>query len=252
MGQEFPVRSDGRSDAGVPKDAMLWQQSFSVLDRPALWVVAGKDVWSAAGRLTLEAAGINSATDDDWRSTWREILAQSMSGLANGFSGDLESADTASQGSEILIAPADLVWTVFTVNLADGTAWHVRLAWSKDLAALYDGAEPMQKALVSRDTAVSRTFDLLLDVALPVSVSFGKTSLQVREVLKLNSGSIIELDRFVAEPVDVIVNNCVIARGEVVVVEGNYGVRITQLASREDRLRSGIPESNPRMAGASR
>lgn len=86
----------------------------------------------------------------------------------------------------------------------------------------------------------SGTFDLLLDVALPVAVSFGRTQLQIREVLKLNSGSIIELNRLVNEPVDVVVNDSVIARGEVVVVDGNYGVRITQIASREDRVRTGM------------
>jgi flagellar motor switch protein FliN/FliY len=86
----------------------------------------------------------------------------------------------------------------------------------------------------------SKTLDLLMDVALPVSVSFGKTSLEIREVLKLNTGSVVELDRLISEPVEVIVNNCVIARGEVVVVDGNYGVRVTHLASRADRMRSGM------------
>jgi flagellar motor switch protein FliN len=90
---------------------------------------------------------------------------------------------------------------------------------------------------------VMKTFDLLLEVALPVAVSSGRTSLKIKEVLKLNTGSIVELDRFVSDPVEVIVNDCVIARGEVVVVDGNYGVRINQLASREDRLRSGMAET---------
>jgi hypothetical protein len=52
------------------------------------------------------------------------------------------------------------------------------------------------------------------------------------------------------EPVDVIVNDCVIARGEVVVVDGNYGVRVTHLASREERLRFGIAETSARVAAA--
>ena len=84
----------------------------------------------------------------------------------------------------------------------------------------------------------SRTLDLLLEVELPVSVSFGRAQLPLKEVLKLNSGSIVELNRSISEPVDLIVNNCVIARGEVVVVEGNYGVRIKQIVSREERLRT--------------
>ncbi len=84
----------------------------------------------------------------------------------------------------------------------------------------------------------SATFDLLLDVELPVSVSFGGAEVLLKDVLKLTTGSIIELNRSVSEPVELIVNNCVIARGEVVVVDGNFGVRIQHVISRQDRLRS--------------
>ena len=80
--------------------------------------------------------------------------------------------------------------------------------------------------------------DLILDVELPVSISFGKTELPMKDVLKLTTGSIVELNRGVNDPVEVMVNHCLIARGEVVVVEGNYGVRIQQIASRLDRMRS--------------
>lgn len=82
----------------------------------------------------------------------------------------------------------------------------------------------------------SKTLDLLLDVELPVTVSFGRALLPLQDVLKLSAGSIVELNRTISEPVELIVNNCVIALGEVVVVEGNYGVRIRQIASRENRL----------------
>ncbi len=128
-------------------------------------------------------------------------------------------------------------------------SWHLKAGISRTLTSVYDQPEPEKKAVATRDTSFSKTFDLLLDVALPVSVSFGRTSLQIREVLKLNTGSIVELNRFVTEPVDVIVNDCVIARGEVVVVDGNYGVRITQLSSREDRLRTGMKDVPVRIGG---
>ena len=88
------------------------------------------------------------------------------------------------------------------------------------------------------DLQNSPTFDLLLDVELPVCVSFGGAEMQLKDVLKLTTGSIVELNRSVAEPVELIVNNCVIARGEVVVVEGNYGIRIKQVISRQERLRT--------------
>ena len=80
--------------------------------------------------------------------------------------------------------------------------------------------------------------DLLLEVELPVSVSFGRAQMRLKDVVKLTTGSIVELNRSISEPVEIIVNNCVIARGEVVVVEGNYGVRIKQIVSRQERLRS--------------
>ena len=63
-------------------------------------------------------------------------------------------------------------------------------------------------------------------------------ALPMKDVIKLTTGSIVELNRRVNEPVEVLVNQCLIARGEVVVVEGNYGVRILEIASRQDRIRS--------------
>jgi flagellar motor switch protein FliN/FliY len=89
-------------------------------------------------------------------------------------------------------------------------------------------------------SSISKTFDLLLGVHLPVSVSFGKTNMMVKEVLKLTTGSIVELNRAVTEPVDIIVNNCIIARGDVVVVAGNYGVRVREIISREQRYQTGM------------
>jgi flagellar motor switch protein FliN/FliY len=95
---------------------------------------------------------------------------------------------------------------------------------------------PHPKALVPAPPPNS--IDLLLDVELPVSVSFGRAQLALKDVIKLTTGSIVELNRSVSEPVEVIVNNCVIARGEVVVVEGNFGIRIKQVISRQERLRT--------------
>ena len=97
-------------------------------------------------------------------------------------------------------------------------------------------ASPEAADLGTQPPARSRTFDLLMGVELPVSVSFGRVHLPLKDVLKLTAGSIIELNRTVDEPVEVIVNNCVVARGEVVVVEGNYGVRIHQIMTRQERM----------------
>jgi flagellar motor switch protein FliN/FliY len=88
------------------------------------------------------------------------------------------------------------------------------------------------------DLQNSPTFDILLDVELPVCVSFGGAEMQLKDVLKLTTGSIVELNRSVAEPVELVVNNCVIARGEVVVIDGNFGVRVQEVVSRQERMRT--------------
>ncbi len=85
------------------------------------------------------------------------------------------------------------------------------------------------------------TLGLLLDVELPVSVSFGKAQIPLQQVLRWTTGSIVELECGVNEPVEVVVNNCVIARGEVVVVDGNYGVRVQQIVSRAQRMEIAPP-----------
>jgi len=220
------------------ENALIWQQCFSFPDAATLWIAAGKAVWEAVGRITLEAAGIEDASEEDCRSTWQELLSQTAGGIASALTAAAGREVTAQKGELPESEPAGVAWEVFAITDA-GKLWNFKAAWTKELAAICEpAAEEAAAVQIGREAGGSKTFDLLMDVALPVAVSFGKTSLEIREVLKLNTGSIVELDRFVSDPVDVIVNDCVIARGEVVVVDGNYGVRISQLASREDRLRT--------------
>ena len=86
--------------------------------------------------------------------------------------------------------------------------------------------------------AAGDPFEMIREVHLELSVSFGDTVMPLADVLKLSSGAIIELNRSVSDPVEVLVNDSVIARGDVVVVDGNYGVRITEIVSRRARVRS--------------
>src|SRR5712692_5006381 len=78
--------------------------------------------------------------------------------------------------------------------------------------------------------------ELLMDVALEVSVELGRSHMSIGEILALRTGSVIELDKLAGEPVDVSVNGTLIARGEVVVVDEKFGVRITEVVSKSRRL----------------
>lgn len=87
-------------------------------------------------------------------------------------------------------------------------------------------------------SAPGGNLDLLLDIELPLMVRFGQTELTLLHLTRLGPGSVIDLHRSADEPVEVLVSGKVIARGEVVVVEGNYGVRVTEVVSTADRIRS--------------
>lgn len=78
--------------------------------------------------------------------------------------------------------------------------------------------------------------NLLLDIPLKVTVELGRTQKQIKEILELSQGSIIELDKLAGEPVDILVNNKLIAKGEVVVIDENFGVRVTDIVSQWDRV----------------
>ncbi len=78
--------------------------------------------------------------------------------------------------------------------------------------------------------------DLILDIGLEVKVELGRTTRKIREVLELAPGSVIELDRLAGEPVDILVNNKLFAKGEVVVIDENFGVRITDILSIDERI----------------
>ena len=78
--------------------------------------------------------------------------------------------------------------------------------------------------------------DLLMEVALKISVELGRASLTVRDTLNLGPGHVIELDKLAGDPVDVLVNGRLIARGEVVVVDDQFGVRITEIVSTKQRV----------------
>lgn len=81
-----------------------------------------------------------------------------------------------------------------------------------------------------------RNLNLLLDIPLQVTVELGRTKRLIKEILELSPGSILELDKLAGEPVDILVNNKHVAKGEVVVIEENFGVRVTDILSQWDRL----------------
>ncbi len=253
-----PGQVSERADiSGAPEIGSWWSQPFSIAPDCRVWVGAPEPSQKLIGRKVLAGAGIDDCSDEDQISTYREILQQALAGLAHGLSGLTGREVTASNGAESPDGPSHAI--LLDIVLPGESPTPLIFGWSAETLDHIDQkpAPPKAKAAAAAERttapaptaseppptsiaqpATGRTIDLLYDVELPVAVSFGRAHLPLKEVLKLTSGSIIELNRTVNEPVEIIINNCVIARGEVVVVDGNYGVRIQQIISKSERLRT--------------
>ena len=105
-------------------------------------------------------------------------------------------------------------------------------------ADLFDTPEP------AKNIDPAKNIERLLDVEMNVTVRFGKTEIPLREAVNFGVGSMIELNRSVDEPVDLLVNNFPFARGEVVVIDGYYGVRVTEIGSPEERSQTLFSKAN--------
>jgi flagellar motor switch protein FliN/FliY len=187
-------------------------------------------------RISGLVLGLDEATpaaDDAVLDTLREIGRQAIGALTQ-----------APEAAGVVLAVED-VWRAAPEST--GTrAWRFTLPGGTDVSIVLGGelADSVDAA-PSEDHAADAApapggvhLDLLLDLDLPLSVRFGQTQLTVQSLTRLAPGSVIDLHRSLEEPVEVLVSGRVVARGEVVVVDGNYGVRVTEVVSTADRIRS--------------
>jgi len=86
------------------------------------------------------------------------------------------------------------------------------------------------------DAASERNIDMILDIPLEISVELGRTKMAIADLLRLGQGSVIELTKLAGEPLDVMVNGRLVARGEVVVLHDKFGVRLTDIISPRERI----------------
>ncbi len=100
-------------------------------------------------------------------------------------------------------------------------------------AAEFDTLEPSPERVSTGDV----NMDAILDVPVTISMEIGRTNVTIRNLLQLNQGSVVELDRLAGEPMDVLVNGTLIAQGEVVVVNEKFGIRLTDIISQTERVK---------------
>ena len=265
MGDVQPEMSVDTPKGALPADLIWWKQPFDLGPGSVIWTGVPAETQEITGNIVLTAAGVDKAPPSEIQSTYLELLRQSLSGIAQDIGNRLGGVVNCEAGAEtapdaqspftfevkatiaensvlfyVVIAPALCEQILAEENASTESA--PAQTRPNESASSFD---PLAQAVAntsltryseSETTTGSRTFDLLLDVELPVSISFGRAALKLNDALKLITGSLVELDRNLADPVELLVNNCVIARGEVVVIEGNYGIRITEIVSQKERL----------------
>lgn len=166
--------------------------------------------------------------------------------------GESSAADVAQDEPGSEESPVDdLMQAAADGKISEEDAEAAMLEMLKDLPQDESGASPddidfgsgevskaeFQQLSQAASTSPARNIDLLMDVDLPVSIELGRTKLTISDILSLGPGSVVELNKLAGEPVDLMVNSKIVARGEVVVVDENFGLRITQLMTPEERLK---------------
>jgi len=145
------------------------------------------------------------------------------------------------------ISPPDFIgsWTVSELQIGpDPSLTIIKLTSNELLDALFPPKTAPKKFSSGGDSSkmldpnVRKEMSLVMDIELPVAIELGRTNMLIRDIIKLAPGSVVELDKLSGEPVDLYVNNKRFARGEVVVVEENFAVRITDLINPEERFSS--------------
>jgi flagellar motor switch protein FliN/FliY len=128
-------------------------------------------------------------------------------------------------------------------NQENGGADDWAAAMAEQAAQQAPGQSEIQKAQIfqplTSDTGLpaASNLDLILDIPVHLTVELGRTKIAIRNLLQLAQGSVVELDGLAGEPMDVLVNGCLIAQGEVVVVNDKFGIRLTDIISPAERLR---------------
>jgi len=119
-----------------------------------------------------------------------------------------------------------------------GAAMQEQAAATGDAPAAAAGAQIFEQFTATDVRAAQRTdLDMILDIPVQLEVQLGRTKIAIKSLLQLAQGSVVELDGLAGEPMDVLVNGCLIAQGEVVVVNDKFGIRLTDVITPSERIR---------------
>ncbi|MBV8553793.1 MAG: FliM/FliN family flagellar motor switch protein [Acidobacteriaceae bacterium] len=204
---------------------------------------AGFAAWTGARKGTWTALGKNVGTDRGQSTqTYLNILHLTSEGISKALTARAHWPVRCGAATDEVFSTIDSL-VIFEVNveLQDESLPPLLLAVEDDAASILRSALETEgsRADASDPTPVAASSPMLarlMEIEFPLAVALGRAVLPIRDILKLTTGSLIELDRTVNDYVDLIVHGTVVARGEIVSVKGNYGVRVKEIISRQDRM----------------
>jgi len=246
------IDSTATVSAGVPATGRQWVAEVSVQGEfsGSITVVLDHGGTTAITRLMTGIEG--DIPDEALLDTIREVLAQAVSALS------LKPVARGAKLSVVDVSPAEGrlpegEWNAHAIasdkmaaplsvttwgNLGAGQAPATKPASGPRPVAQSDKSPVKDGAAAAPETKLDDRIDVLLDIDLPLVVRFGRTELPLKTLTRLSPGSVIDLGRSPDDPVEVLVSNRVVARGEVVIVSGSYGIRILDVVSQRERVRS--------------
>lgn len=229
MTHEQPQIAELPSPAEIGREAsagesIWWSQSFSILPGPAIWIGSTSESWRALGRLVLSVQGIDQATSEDIQSACRDLVAQSTSALAQSLAGRFNAAVNCVELAEA--RPPDGVSTAAVTLTFPQPDTRIDLTLAFEPALLHRLSNSPRDGVTAGVSEPDALPQPIANLRLRVHVALGRTTLPLREIFKLTVGSVVELGRSIDDPVDIMINDTVIARGHVITCHGNYGIRV--------------------------
>ena len=228
-------------DASQIEDLVWWQQEF-VGDGRFTALIGAKQ-----STLIALASGGEGGDPAEAQATYLEMIGQAQSGAAHVSSAGFD-VPVQCQAGQLGKAPSvdSLLYALVGISVA-GTEYPA-LVFAIEPSIELVLNPPQDEEPASQVLQVSATnapppggpqgamLSRLMELELPLSIALGRATLPIREVLRVTTGSVIELDRNVGDSVELLVHGTVVAKGEVVSVKGNYGVRIKEIISQQDRI----------------
>ena len=217
------------------------------------WLVASrKSALALAGDAGAEVVDLEARHKEAIRNTANQLLHAAGPPLMPLFGRSIAYAPVTvhviSRDEEL---PGDLsreqrMWVVIARVTGEGLEFEMALtideALAHDICALRAiepeaAAAPGERRAPEAATGGSK-IDMILDVTLPVAVELGRARMQIQDILKLAPGSVIALDKSAGDPVELFINDRAIAKGEVVIIDENFGVRLTSIVTTSERIRT--------------